>query len=380
MTSYCIVIEALSALQGGGQTYLNNLFEYYSNCEGARVVAILPKGFQLSDKVNPAIEVLIPEFSSRNVVRRFLWSQVVLPGLLRKLKANVLYCPGGILSIRRHRGWRTVVAFRNALPFLPRERKRYPLGYMRLRLWLLRHLQKSSFRDADLVIFLSKYAKSIIDQTIGIRKGYYVIIPHGINDCFRKCYPRPTNSLLPERYVLYVSILDYYKAQVEVVKAWAILCQRRITPEKLVLLGPEFPPYAKQLRATIGRLHLENEVVILGNVPYTELPAYYQHAKVNLFASSCENCPNILLEALAGGKPVLCSNYQPMPEFGMDSVQYFDPYDPDSLAYKLANLLDDSAARVEWGNRAARRARDFHWSVTARATWAALRDVASGQR
>src|SRR3569833_3466394 len=115
----------------------------------------------------------------------------------------------------------------------------------------------------------------------------------------------------------------------------------------------------------------------LGNEPYAQLPGYYQHAKLNLFASSCENCPNILLEALAGGRPVLCSDYQPMPEFGADHVQYFDPYNPEQLAVLLERNLDDVAGLSEWGRRAAERADAFQWTIAARQTWDALYSLVS---
>ena len=65
-----------------------------------------------------------------------------------------------------------------------------------------------------------------------------------------------------------------------------------------------------------------------------------------------------------------------MPEFGLDSVQYFDPYNPKELATKLATTLDDPDAKANWGNRAARRAEAFEWQVTADKTWSALRQLA----
>jgi len=108
------------------------------------------------------------------------------------------------------------------------------------------------------------------------------------------------------------------------------------------------------------------------------LPAVYQHAKVNIFASSCENCPNILLEALAAGRPVLCSDYQPMPEFAGNAVRYFDPYNPEQLAEKLIDLLDDSALRTDLGLRARARSERFHWTDTADKTWNALAALARG--
>jgi glycosyltransferase involved in cell wall biosynthesis len=327
--------------------------------------------------VNPAIEFICPEFPSKGLIARLFWGRFVLPRLLRRYSANVLYCPGGFLAVRP-KGCLTAVAFRNMLPFSPDERRRYSLGYMRLRLWLLQHIQGSSFRDADLVIFVSRFAKSVIDLTVKRRKGGAEIIPHGLSDHFRQPMTRPADVRLPSSYVLYISILDVYKAQLELVDAWALLRSTRLTSEKLVLVGPEFGPYAEQVRRKIAATGLHDEVLLLGKLPYEQLPAYYQHAKVNVFASSCENCPNILLEALAGGRPVLCSDYQPMPEFGHDAVQYFDPYNPPQLANLLKGLLDDEAALTAWGKKAAQRAQYFQWSDAASKTWSALRQLAQG--
>lgn len=365
-------MEALSALQGGGQTYLKNLFIHYPMYSDTRVIALVPVGFDKELPVSDSIVVHTSAFASRGVAHRILWNKFVLPRLLRKLKADVLYSTGGSLATRAVGNCRTAVAFRNMLPFSSSERKRFPFGYMRIRLWLLQYIQGVSFRNADLVIFISIFAKSVIDLTLNRRRGQSVVIPHGLSEHFFKPQSRPVNSRLPQEYVLYVSILDVYKAQVEVVRAWAELRARRITSEKLLLIGPEYPPYGDEVRKAIVELELEKEVLIWGQVPYAELPAYYQHAKVNIFASSCENCPNILLEALAGGRPVLCSDYQPMPEFGADAVTYFDPYNPKQLADALEATLDDHIQMADMGQRALQRAGDFNWEVSARRTWDAL--------
>jgi len=264
------------------------------------------------------------------------------------------------------------------LPFSPEECRRFPLGYTRARLRLLRRIQAASFCRADLLIFISLYAKSVIDLTLGKRHGDAVVIPHGLNDHFRT--PAPLSALVNQfgEYVLYVSILDPYKAQLEVVRAWHGVCYRRSTSEKLLLVGPMDTQYANRVRALIQELKLDDRVVLLGNIPYADLPAVYQHAKVNIFASSCENCPNILLEALAAGRPVLCSDYQPMPEFAGNAVRYFDPYNPEQLAEKLIDLLDDSALRTDLGLRARARSERFHWTDTADKTWNALAALARG--
>jgi glycosyltransferase involved in cell wall biosynthesis len=120
---------------------------------------------------------------------------------------------------------------------------------------------------------------------------------------------------------------------------------------------------------------LENDVLVTGEIPYRELPAWYRHAKVNLFASSCENCPFILLEAMAAGRPMLSSNYPPMPELAGTGADYFDPYNPAELAGLLHRYLDDASLRAEMGARASAQSRKFTWERAAAATWEHLVDL-----
>jgi len=115
-------------------------------------------------------------------------------------------------------------------------------------------------------------------------------------------------------------------------------------------------------------------VVIPGNRPYAELPAANHHALVTVFASEAENCPNVLLEAMASGKPILCSNRPPMPEFGGDAVWYFDPANVEQLAMQLLRLLREPDSCAALGAHAAERSRRYDWDETARRTWAALLD------
>jgi glycosyltransferase involved in cell wall biosynthesis len=107
-------------------------------------------------------------------------------------------------------------------------------------------------------------------------------------------------------------------------------------------------------------------------VPYADLPAVYAHSHLTIFASECENCPNILLEAMAAGRPLLCSNRPPMPEFGGTSVVYFDPADPAQFAHELVALITDPKRMNEYGERAKTQSRSYDWQTTAKRTWEAI--------
>jgi glycosyltransferase involved in cell wall biosynthesis len=168
-----------------------------------------------------------------------------------------------------------------------------------------------------------------------------------------------------------------YKAQVEVLRAYALLKRWRPKREKLILAGPERPRYAQKVRDEIDRLALRNDVLLAGPVPHDQLPPLYQNALINIFASECENCPNIMLEALASGRPLLASNRPPMPEFGGDAAIYFDPAAPDELARRLFSIIDDPVRLAELSAKAKERAQLYDWERTAHATWTVISELVS---
>ena len=259
--------------------------------------------------------------------------------------------------------------FRNMIPFDLTQTRKYPLGYMRVRNWLLKRIMVRSMTKADRVICVSEFARQVIVGIAPRLKANTTVIPHGINPQFR-CNRLPRPEWLPaEDYILYVSILDVYKAQLEVIRAYALLKQHRRTKEKLILAGPERQPYAQKVRNEIFRLGLERDVLLAGPVEQDQLPTLYQNALINIFASECENCPNIMLEAMASGRPLLASNRPPMPEFGGEAPIYFDPSAPEELANKLLSVIDDPVRMAELSDKAAQRSLLYDWDRAGRATW-----------
>jgi glycosyltransferase involved in cell wall biosynthesis len=367
-----ILLNGLSARGGGVQTYLINLLRFLPEETPADIFVLAPDSLALpTDREN--IKRIPVDWPVENPFVRAAWEKIYLPKLLRKVRADVLFCPGGIIGASLPPGCKSVAMFRNMLPFDPLQHRNYPLGYMRMRHWILEKVLLKSFLRADLVIFISEFARKVIEDRASRRITNTVVIPHGISPSFRNGQawnsPRP-DWLLPEGYLLYVSKVDFYKAQLEVVQAYALLKQRRPTREKLVFAGPEeSPEYGRKVRAEIHRLGLDEDVVMAGQIPYEQMPELYHHAKANIFASQCENCPNILLEALAAGRPVLASNRPPMPEFAGDAAVYFDPTSPADLAEKLAWVLEDPDRMRELSAKARERSSRYDWAQTAAATW-----------
>ena len=374
-----VYIHALNARLGGGQTYLGNMLRYVPDKDSLKVTLLVPYSAQL-----PALagNVCVRRGAEwlENPLLRMMWEKLILPRILKKEQAEVLFCPGGVVVTRPPRNCRVVTMFRNMIPFNMKQRMRYPYGYKRLRNWLLQRVMLSSMQKADLVIFISRYAREVISghKKTAIRKS--VVIPHGVNDIFRAAPAADSKpSFLPEGdYLLYVSSIDVYKMQIEVVQAFA-----QLDPGKrglsLLLVGPVINSrYGARLRDEISRLGLGDVVRFIGSVPYEQLPYLYQNATINIFASECENCPNILLEMMASRRPVVCSSYPPMPEFGDDAVSYFEPEQPETLSRLLEELLDDSSLREDLAEKALKRAEGYRWEKAAGRTWREI--ISLGER
>jgi glycosyltransferase involved in cell wall biosynthesis len=368
-----IFINALSALRGGGQTYLLHLLKRIpEHLHGKVIVLAHQKNQHIFAPYDKQIQVLVSDFASRSLFHRVFFENFLLKQILIENKVVVFFSVSGLVPKWKLKGVYLVSIFQNQLPFAPTERKRYPYGFMRFKFLLLKYLQIQSLKNSDLCIFLTDYSRKMIESHVLKPPKQSIVINHGVNLWFRDKPPGGSPEDLPSEYVLYVSILDVYKAQLEVIQAWYQLKKKRNTQEKLIFIGPEETYYGNKIRKLIKQLGLEEEVLILGNIPYEEIPYYYHHAKINIYASSCETFGIILLEKLGAGKPVFCSNYQPFPEIAGDSVEYFDPYEPSTLTKLFLKYLDDEDAMSQLGKKASHHAKKFDWAETASKTWKAL--------
>lgn len=313
----------------------------------------------------------------KSLPHRVHWQRFRLSGLARSVRCDALFVPGGSYAGDFHP---IVTMSRNLLPFEWRELRRFGWSWMTLKSLLLRIAQGRTFNHADGLIFLTRYARDAVMRVIRTPAGRTTIIPHGIDDRFVRS---PREQLAIGRYslerpfrILYVSIIDVYKHQWHVAKAVAELRKGGI-PVTLNLVGPAHPPALKRLRDTLERLDgAEQFIRYPGAVPHAVLHQQYAQQDLCLFASSCENMPNILLEGMASGLPIACSNRGPMPEVLGDAGIYFDPENPSDIARALRELIESPALRTKLATASFERARGYSWQQCANETFAFLADIA----
>lgn len=368
-------IDAASIRAGGGVTHLVELLRAANPGEHGitRVIVWGGHGTLRLLEDRPWIEKSHQPMLDMSLPFRALWQRFGLTALARKAGCDVLFVPGGSYS----GSFRPLVTFsQNLLPFEWREIRRFGASWMTIKLLLLRVTQSRTFRRANSLIFLTRYAGEVVMRVIMTTRASTAIIPHGIDTRFIRPprAQRPISAYstaLPFR-ILYTSTVDLYKHQWHVAEAVAQL-RASGYPVVLDLVGPAYPPALKRLRAALSRLDPKATFLrYSGPVPHDKMHAVYAEADLAVFASSCETFGQILGEAMAAGLPIACSDRSSLPEVLGDAGLYFNPEDPADIARAMRTLIDDPGVRMAKAEAAFARSRLYTWPKCADDTFACL--------
>ncbi|MBN1666893.1 MAG: glycosyltransferase family 4 protein [Anaerolineales bacterium] len=180
---------------------------------------------------------------------------------------------------------------------------------------------------------------------------------------------------LPEQYVLYFGINKPHKNLVRLVQAWAKLVRRNQAAGAVLCLAGAWDARYPQARQLVDQLDLAQQVRFLGPVPEADLPGLYAAALAFVFPSLSEGFGLPVLEAMACGTPVACSQTSSLPEVGGQAALYFDPQQVAEIADRLADLLHEPATRLQLQQRGLQQAASFTWGQTAAQTLAVYRQI-----
>lgn len=306
----------------------------------------------------------------RNLFWRSCWQYKWLSKLASSEGCDSLFVPGGSYVGNFHS---VITMSQNLLPFELGELRRFGFSWMSIKLYLLRLIQTVSFRRSDGLIFLTYYAEGVVRGVIGRSRAKTIVIAHGLAVRFLAQSPsrllRDVFTIKKPFRLLYVSIIDAYKHQDNVAIAVGRLHERGV-PISLDLVGPSYGPALRKLKYVMKQVNRLAEIVRYhGPVGYEQLHECYAQADGIVFASSCENLPIILLEGMAAGLPIACSDRGPMPEILGDAGVYFNPESVDSIAAALQILVADNNLRHNLAQKASRRVAGFSWEKCAAQTF-----------
>jgi glycosyltransferase involved in cell wall biosynthesis len=372
-----IAINGLSARFGGGLAYLKNLLKHLAKIdkENEYIVFSNPERRKIFGVDSENFEIVVPPFPGKAIARRALWEQIILPILIKRYKVDVLFSPGGINPLIIPGDCRLVNMAQNMAPFHKQLLASYPFSLRKMRFSILRGLYPFFVRRANVNIFISEYARRTFIKITNFNIENSAVIYHGRDVMFKPVQYDTAIRFIQELYgidggfILYISNIARYKKQLEVVQAYGIMRSHGAKVNRLIMAGIMVEPsYYHEVTKLARNLGVSDEVIYLGQIPQDHLPYLYSAASVFVFASIAENCPNILIEAMGCGVPIVCSSSEPMPEICKGAALYFDPNKPDDIAEKMRKVLDDDRIRNGIVENALREAGNFSWKNTAQKT------------
>jgi len=313
--------------------------------------------------------------SAANFRRHPLWTpphhrleQLTLPLELAPLRLDVLHSPDFIPPLRRNcRAVITVhdLAFLLFPGLLTAESQRY---YGQIR---------RAVHSAEAIIAVSESTKCDLIAHTAAPAAKITVVYEAAGPAFRPVTDAAALAVvrqkygLPEEFVLFVGTIEPRKNLATLLKAWSkIRISNFEFRNSLVIAGKPGWLYEE----TIAQAReLGTAVQFIGGVRPEDLPALYSAARLFVLPSLYEGFGLPVLEAMACGTPVVCSQASSLPEVAGDAALLVEPHDVDGLAAALQRALSDEALRRQMIARGLAQAARFSWEKAARETLAVYR-------
>lgn len=308
-----------------------------------------------------------PDQLDQSLSNQVWWQTTGLGSELKASGCDILFASDASTTSRFRP---MVVLSQDMLSYEPGVMEQFGYGYQRARLWAILYLQNVAFKRAAGVIFLTRHAATVIQRSCGLLPNV-VCIAHGVGREFHSIervtgWPKAGEPIR----CLYISATAPYKHQWNVVRAVAGLRNKGWNLQLSLVGGGEGKAQGR-LEQEIARSDPSRGFVTQREfVSREELRKVLAEAHLFVFASSCESMPNTLLEAMAAGLPIACSDRGPMPEVLEDGGTYFDPEDVPSTAKAIERLITDEGSRNRMAAQAKALAGKYSWQKCSQETFA----------
>jgi glycosyltransferase involved in cell wall biosynthesis len=348
---------------GGPETYLRELVRALATeYPGLRMSVLTTGAGERSLRADGFGELAalhaLPAEEYRRMRRQFA-EQVLVQVHARRAGVDLLHSLASTGPVRTP-GLRSVVTLHDAT-FV------HTPTFGRVTTWGMTQVVKRAATDADALIAVSEAARDEICAALGLDPGRFTVVPHGLG-AVPRAEPAPEASVR-ERLglgdgpiVMCVAAARPHKNQELLVRALP-----HLPDDVTVVLAGRHEGYDQQLRAVAAELGVTERLRLAGYLPDDELERLWLLAGCAAFPTRAEGFGLPVLEAMARGVPVACSDIPVLREVGGDVPEYFNPADPAAAAAAILAALGDG----ERGRRGVERAGRFSWADAARGTMAA---------
>jgi glycosyltransferase involved in cell wall biosynthesis len=251
-------------------------------------------------------------------------------------------------------------------------------------------LTRRVLRGAARILAVSQFTKQEIEQLVGVRSDRIEVVYNAIDERFLRGHASEGDrQLIAERYqvtypfLLYAGSIRPHKNVVRIIEAFSAL-KTELEKEgaypdlKLIIIGDDLSGNP-DLRRTVIRSGVQNDVRFLGFVPIEVLRILYDNAKIFVFPSLYEGFGLPPLEAMAHGTPVVTSNTSSLPEVTGKGAVLVNPENVFEIRRALHRVLTDNVLRERLKTQGFEQSQRFSWDKSAQRILAVYKEVAGKQ-
>lgn len=289
----------------------------------------------------PTSNIYLPPV--KNKLYGVWWRSVGIKKELQKADIQIFHGLSNELPTGLHRvGVKSVVTIHDLI-FL-----RYPALYPAIDRFFYRQKFRKACEQADVIVAVSEQTKRDIVEFYGTSSAKIQVV---YQDC-HEAFHQPSQGFksgegllqkygITKPYVLCVGTIEARKNQLRLVQAFQ---SANLEDATLILVGGK-TKFQQEIEAFVAQNRLQSKVRIVNNVPFADLPALYQSARVFAYPSFFEGFGIPIVEALHSGVPVLAATGSCLEEAGGSGGLYSNPLNEDDLAQKLQQLWQDDLLR-----------------------------------
>jgi glycosyltransferase involved in cell wall biosynthesis len=258
----------------------------------------------------------------------------------------------------------------------------HPEYFTASRAWQLKLTVGRTVRSAAKILTGTETARASILKVYGdLDEDKVVVVPYAAASEFRPVSRESAVTAVEERhrltgpFILSVGDIQPRKNHIGLIRAFAKLVKAKPQlKHKLVLVGKPTWFTAKVEQAAVES-GVRDRIRFMGFVADAELLHLYNACDVFVFPSFYEGFGLPVLEAMACGRAVVCSDASALPEVVDGAAILFDPYAVDQMVRAISDILVDGELRARMERLGLQRAAHFSWQKTAERTLNVFHEV-----
>ncbi|MFO7923963.1 MAG: glycosyltransferase family 1 protein [Bacteroidales bacterium] len=325
------------------------------------------KEFIFSGNITPLV---IPP-KTRHPVLWYTWFEFSLPGVLKRIGADLFVSPDGYLSLSSDIASLAVIHdinFMHEPSYNPWLTGRY-----------YRHFFPRFASKAKRIVTVSEYSKNDISQLFGISKAKIDVVYNGAGNIFTPLTEEEKADVKKNisggcDYFLYAGSFHARKNICGLLEAYDLFRSKTDRNVKLLLAGERMYKYREMDEIFYG-MRYKKDVIFTGRMEHPDLRKAYGAAIALVYIPFFEGFGIPVLEAMNCDIPVMVSNRTSLPEVVDNAALIVDPDSINSVAGGLHKLAFDENFRKKLIMRARIRRKFFSWDRTAELFWKSIENA-----